>query len=495
MSKQKSNPLSATSNNEEGLNSFCAIRERRDREDREERLRKLLTLQNNEEFKKDKQKYLYLLNQLPVFIDEVINDTRNSILPKNEEHNTDKKSSPDIESTMNKRIKSLKELDEEIRFELLKMDPNIRRKLSATRGQSTTQQSNLTPLRFVNSPEKKQILSAIQGQSKTQQNNSQKQQPLALPQLYSEPPQTLAPPRINIIKFQLNFDKEIPAIPTQIPGLQIGLVDSQYYDATYYDFLPTITPRIIPDLQINENCQSSITPPKGTKQNRDSVPLTNSNIHAEILTPRIIPDLQIENENYQSSSTPSKEKQQNRDAVSLINNNIRAEVIKYLFIEVFRAIEEIYEGNHTVEMIKEFNANVEEIFLITKHLTKEFAEPKTSEKHLHLKKLKKITETLKIFIDESPLSYLISEKDLILKKNVSKENSADKKKIDLKIKYSLGAINNQSKKFEKRLLETAKFLDNQNIQSTKPSTDTISAFAENVLEKSTNAKKQKHGRD
>ena len=257
----------------------------------------------------------------------------------------------------------------------------------------------------------------------------------------------------NEIKdLQVGSDEEITVIPLEIPGLQMGLVDSKYYDVTYYDFSPTITPRIIPDLQMDY-------------------------------------------ENYQSSSTPSKEKQQNRDAVSLINNNIRAEVVNYLFIEVFRAIEEIYEGNHAVAMINEFNANVEKIFLIAEHLTKEFAEPKTSEKHLHLKKLKKITETLKIFIDESPLSHLISEKDLILKKNVSKENSADKKKIDLKIKYSLSAINNQSKKFEKRLLETAKFLDNQNIQSTKPSADTISAFAENVLEKSTNAKKQKYGRD
>ena len=98
----------------------------KDERDREERLKMLLTLHNNEEFKKDKQNYLYLLKQLPMFIDEVINDTRNSILSKNEEHNTDKKSSLDFESKMNKRIKSLKELDQDIKLELLMMDQDIK---------------------------------------------------------------------------------------------------------------------------------------------------------------------------------------------------------------------------------------------------------------------------------------------------------------------------------------------------------------------------------
>ena len=109
-------------------------------------------------------------------------------------------------------------------------------------------------------------------------------------------------------------------------------------------------------------------------------------------------------------------------------------------------------------MIKKINERAEDIVLIANHFTTEFAELKTSEKHLHLKKLKKITETLKIFIDESPLSYLISEKDLI-KKNVSKK----------KIEYSLIEINNESKKLKKILLEAAKFLDNENFKSKKPS--------------------------
>ena len=381
MLKQKSNLLSTTSKNEEGLNNFCAIRER---EDREERLRKLLTLYNNEEFKKDKQneqKYAYLLKQLPKVIKEVIKDTTNSILSNNKEHNIGKKSLPDTKSTMIKRIKFLKELDEQIGFELLEMD--------------SSKLKNFVEL--------------------------------------SQKPATA---RIfNTKDLQLKSGEKMPEIPIEIPGLQIE--DS--WDPKDRDF--------------------------------PSSP---------------IPGLQEDGEYRQLSFIPSKETQQNRDVISLINNNIRAEVVNYLFIEVFRVIEEIYEGNHAVEMINEFNANLEKIFLIAEHLTIEFAEPKTSEKHLHLKKLEKITKTLKIFIDESPLSYLISEKDLILKKNVSKENSADKKKIDLKIKYSLGTIKNQSKKFEKRLLKTAKFLDNQNIQSTKPSADTISASAENVLEKSTN---------
>ena len=59
----------------------------------------------------------------------------------------------------------------------------------------------------------------------------------------------------NEIKdLQVGSDEEITVIPMEIPGLQMGLVDSKYYDVTYYDFSPTITPRIIPDLQIeNEN--------------------------------------------------------------------------------------------------------------------------------------------------------------------------------------------------------------------------------------------------
>jgi len=403
MSKQKSTSL-ATSKSEEGLNNFCAIREKLDRE---ERLKKLLTLYNNEEFKKDKQKYTYLLKQLPNFINEVINDARNSILPDNQERNIDKKSLQDIESKMNKRIKSLKELDEQIRFDLL-------------------------------TPEKHEILSAIRRKSAT-------------PPSYFEPSQTLAPVRIGPIK---DLQAKTPVITTEILGLQID----------------------------DESPQLSITPTKETQQNRDSIRLENPDIHAEILSPRIIPDSQENNEYLQ----PHKENQQNRDVASLINNNIRAEVIKYFFSEVFHSIEEIYNGNHKVEMINEFNARAKEMLCIVNCLTKEFGGPKIPEKDSHLKKLKKITETLEIFIDESPLSYLISEKNLILKKDAFEQNSADKKKIDLKINYSARLIMSQSKKLEKRLLEASKFLDNQNIQSTKPSTDTTYPLAENVLERSTN---------
>jgi hypothetical protein len=137
-------------------------------------------------------------------------------------------------------------------------------------------------------------------------------------------------------------------------------------------------------------------------------------------------------------------------------------------------------------MINEFNAKAKEMLTIVNYLTKEFGGPKIPEKDSHLKKLKKITETLEIFIDESPLSYLISEKNLILKKDAFEQNSADKKKIDLKINYSARLIMSQSKKLEKRLLEASKFLDNQNIQSTKPSTNTTYPLAENVSERSTN---------
>ena len=99
----------------------------KDERDREERLKMLLTKHDDEKFKKEEPtKYLYLLKQLPKYIHEVINDTANRILPENEEHNTDKKSSPDINFTMKNRIKFLKELDQDIKLELLMMDRSIR---------------------------------------------------------------------------------------------------------------------------------------------------------------------------------------------------------------------------------------------------------------------------------------------------------------------------------------------------------------------------------
>ena len=412
MLKQKSNLLSTTSKNEEGLNNFCAIRER---EDREERLRKLLTLYNNEEFKKDKQneqKYVYLLNQLPKVIKEVIKDTLNGILSNSKEHNIGKKSLPDTKSTMIKRIKFLKELDEQIGFELLEMD--------------SSKLKNFVEL--------------------------------------SQKPSTA---RIfNTKDLQLKSGEKMP----EIPGLQI----EDLWDPADPDF-PSSP---ILGLQVYDECrQSSIASLKDTQQNGDSFTLGNIYIHSEILSPRIIPGLQEYDECRQSSIASLKETQQSGDSVPFANSNNRAEILNFFCIEAFRAIKKIYEGNHRVAKINEFNANVKEIFLIIKEHTKELTEQKNPEKHSHLKKLKKITETLKIFIDESPLSYLISEKNLILKKDAFEQNSTDKEKIDLKIKYSIHLIMSQSKKFEKRLLEAAKFLDNQNIQSKKPST-----FAERFSE-------------
>jgi len=401
MLKQKSNLLSSTSKNEEGLNNFCAIREK---VDREERLKTLLKLYNNEEFKKDKQneqKYAYLLKQLPKVIKEVIKDTTNSILSNNKEHNIGKKSLLDIQSRMIKRLNFLKELDEEIRFDLLKVDS-----------------SNLPDFELSQKPVTARIF--------------------------------------NTKDLQLKSGGKMPEIPMEIPGLQI----EDPWDPADHDF-PSSP---IPGLQVYDECrQSSIA--------------SLIDIHSEILSPRLIPGLQVYDGYCHSSIAQFEKTQQNGGSVPSANINNRAEILNFFYIEAFRAIKKIYEGNHRVAKINEFNANVKEIFLIIEEHNKELIEQKNPEKHSHLKKLKKITETLKIFIDESPLSYLIAEKNLILKKDAFEQNSTDKEKIDLKIKYSAHLIMSQSKKFEKRLLEAAKFLDNQNIQSKKPST-----FAERFSE-------------
>jgi len=104
------------------LRNFCAIRkeaEIKEREKREEILRKLLTLYNSEEFEESrKEDYANLLKQLPKLINEFIDDIQDSFF----RHNTDKKSSPDIEYKMIMRIKSLKELHEMLNMKNLEIE-------------------------------------------------------------------------------------------------------------------------------------------------------------------------------------------------------------------------------------------------------------------------------------------------------------------------------------------------------------------------------------
>ena len=104
------------------LRNFCAIRkeaEIKEREKREEILRKLLTLYNSEEFEESrKEDYATLLKQLPKLINEFIDDVQDSFF----RHNTDKKSSPDIEYKMIMRIKSLKELHEMLNMKNLEIE-------------------------------------------------------------------------------------------------------------------------------------------------------------------------------------------------------------------------------------------------------------------------------------------------------------------------------------------------------------------------------------
>ena len=101
------------------LRNFFAIRKEAEIKEREEILRKLLTLYNSEEFEENrKEDYATLLKQLPKLINEFIDDIQDSFF----RHNTDKKSSPDIEYKMIMRIKSLKELHEILNMNNLKIE-------------------------------------------------------------------------------------------------------------------------------------------------------------------------------------------------------------------------------------------------------------------------------------------------------------------------------------------------------------------------------------